>query len=67
MDKPQAKSNGIYSLNTGWIKEPVQQDIPDLDREAFEKEFSKWEDKYFDLLSEVDEGSDKLEVTDKTA
>ena len=33
------KSNGIYSLNTGWVKHPVQQDIPDIDREEFEKEF----------------------------
>lgn len=48
------KSNGIYSvLNKKWIKEPVQADIPDLDREAFDKLFNKWEDKYFDLLEEV--------------
>lgn len=70
MDEPQAKSNGIYSLSTGWIKEPVQQDIPDLDEEEFDKSFSEWENKYFDLLSEIDEGSlvkDKSEVTDKTA
>ena len=44
------KSNGIYSLNTGWVKHPVQQDIPDIDIEEFEKEFKVWEDKYFDLL-----------------
>ena len=44
------KSNGIYSLNTGWVKHPVQQDIPDIDMEEFEKEFKIWEDKYFDLL-----------------
>lgn len=44
------KSNGIYSLNTGWVKHPVQQDIPDIDMEEFEKEFKVWEDKYFGLL-----------------
>lgn len=44
------KSNGIYSLNTGWVKHPVQQDIPDIDMDEFEKEFKVWEDKYFDLL-----------------
>ena len=44
------KSNGIYSLNTGWVKHPVQQDIPDIDMEEFEKDFKVWEDRYFDLL-----------------
>lgn len=47
------KSNGIYSLNTGWVKHPVQQDIPDIDMEEFEKEFKVWEDKYFDLLDDL--------------
>ena len=50
LDKSGGKSNGIYSINTGWIKEPVQQDIPDLDEEAFEKLFTEWEDRYFDLI-----------------
>lgn len=50
LDEPRAKSNGIYSLNSGWIKKPVQQDIPDLDREAFDKLFTEWEDRYFDLV-----------------
>lgn len=52
------KSNGIYSLNTGWVKHPVQQDIPDIDMEEFEKQFKVWEDKYFNLL-------DALNVDDK--
>ena len=44
------KSNGIYSVKDGkWIKEPEQTDIPDLDEEAFDKEFTEWEDKYFAL------------------
>ena len=47
------KSNGIYSLNTGWVKHPVQQDIPDIDMDEFEKEFKVWEDKYFDLLDDL--------------
>ena len=53
LDKLDLKSNGIYSLNTGWVKHPVQQDIPDIDMEEFEKEFKKWEDRYFDLLNEL--------------
>ena len=52
MDTPAAKSNGIYSLNTGWIKKPVQTNIPDLDQEAFDKLFTEWEDKYFDLIKD---------------
>ena len=48
------KSNGIYSLNTGWVKHPVQQDIPDIDMEEFEKEFKVWEDRYFDLIDRVE-------------
>lgn len=51
MDEPQAKSNGIYSLNSGWVKKPEQKDIPDLDKEAFDKEFKVWEDRYNDLVN----------------
>lgn len=44
------RSNGIYSVKDGkWIKEPEQADIPDLDEESFDKEFTEWEDKYFAL------------------
>lgn len=40
------KSNGIYSvLNNKWIKEPVLEDIPDVDEELIEKEFNEWVDK----------------------
>ena len=46
-----AKSNGIYSImKDEWIKEPVQQDIPELDREAFDALFTQWEDRYFDIV-----------------
>ncbi len=50
-----AKSNGIYSLNSGWIKEPVQEDIPDIDMEAFRKEFEEWERKYKELIKNIKE------------
>ena len=60
MDEPQAKSNGIYSLNNGWLKKPEQRDIPDLDEEAFDKLFNEWEDKYFDLI-ESDATSEDIE------
>ena len=60
MDEPVAKSNGIYSLNNGWLKKPEQRDIPDLDEEAFDKLFNEWEDKYFDLI-EKDATSEDIE------
>lgn len=49
--KTAVKSNGVYSVMRGeWIKEPVAQDIPEVDREAFDAELTKWEDRYFDIL-----------------
>ena len=58
------KSNGIYSVMTGkWIKEPVQADIPDLDKEAFDKVFNEWEDKYFELLKKI--GKTEEETSEK--
>ena len=51
LDEPKAKSNGIYSLNNGWIKKPEQTSIPDLDEEAFESLFKIWEDDYFELFN----------------
>ena len=66
INKLGLKSNGIYSLNTSWVKHPVQQDIPDIDMEEFEKEFKVWEDKYFDLLDELEEQNETLnEVSEK--
>lgn len=59
-DIGSAKSNGVYSLNTGWIKEPIQQDIPDLDRDAFDELFGEWEEKYLDLLDNENKTSDDV-------
>lgn len=50
------KSNGIYSvLNNAWVKEPVQADIPEINKEEFEKLFKEWEDRYFELLNNIKE------------
>ena len=53
MDELHGVSNGAYSLYSGWLKEPEQKNIPDLDEEAFNKLFGEWEDKYFALLDEI--------------
>ena len=47
-------SNGIYSvLQNKWIKKPDKDIIPNVNtnNDRFEKEFSRWEDRYFDLIS----------------
>lgn len=54
MDEPQGVSNGIYSIENGWVKKPVQTDIPDIDREKLDDELSKWEDKYFELRDKIE-------------
>ena len=48
--KTAVKSNGVYSvMNDKWIKEPVAEDIPEIDRDEFNSLFQEWEDKYFEL------------------
>lgn len=47
------KSNGIYSvLHDKWIKEPVKEDIPEVDMEEFNKLFKQWEDRYKEIIGE---------------
>lgn len=53
LDETKSNSNGVYSINNGWIKVPEQKEIPDINMEEFEKQFKVWEDKYFELLHEV--------------
>lgn len=44
------KSNGVYSVLRGeWIKEPVADDIPEVDRKAFNAALDEWEERYFDV------------------
>ena len=52
LDNIRANSKGMYSLKDGWLKKPVPEDVPEIDREAFERLFQEWEDKYFELISE---------------
>ena len=62
------KSNGIYSvLNDEWIKEPVAEDIPELDQEAFDKEFVKWQERYDQIMKGEDVNMEhgSLEILEK--
>ena len=44
-ENPTAKSNGLYSLNNGWVREPVQEDIPEVNQEEIDKEVQPWLDR----------------------
>ena len=51
-EETDAKSNGIYSLNDGWIKKPRKEKIKDVD---ITKEVKEWEDRYSELIKEISE------------
>lgn len=42
-------STGVYSLNKGWIKQPVKNVVVDIDYSELKREFDKWENKYFEI------------------
>lgn len=53
-------SNGVYSVKKDkWIKKPVQEEIPEYNKEAVDKLVDKWEKKCKDLLDKI--AADKLE------
>jgi hypothetical protein len=53
-------SNGVYSVkNNKWVKKPVQEDIPDYDKEALNELVDKWEDDCKKLIDEIK--ADKLD------
>lgn len=48
-------SNGCYSvLKNEWIKKPNREAIPEIDQEAVNAEFKKWEDRYNKLIDSID-------------
>lgn len=58
-DSPRV-SNGVYSVKKNkWIKKPVQEDIPEYDKEALDELVEKWETKCKDLINDIK--ADKLE------
>ena len=53
-------SNGVYSIKKDkWEKKPVQEEIPEYDKEALNKLVDKWEKKCKDLLDRI--AADKLD------
>ena len=57
-------SNGIYSVKKNkWLKKPVQEAIPEYDKEALDELVSKWEVKCKKLIDDIK--ADKLEDEQK--
>lgn len=60
-DAIQANSNGVYSLDNGWLKEPEQVDVPEIDPEHVQELIQPYEDRYTQLIS----GDPTVEDVDK--
>jgi hypothetical protein len=53
-------SNGVYSVKKNkWVKKPVQEDIPEYDKEALNKLVDEWEEKCKKLIDDIK--ADKLD------
>ena len=53
-------SNGVYSVKKNkWVKKPVEEDIPEYDKEALSKLVEEWEDKCKKLIDDIK--ADKLD------
>ena len=53
-------SNGVYSVKKNkWVKKPVQEDIPEYDKDALSKLVTEWEDKCKKLINDIK--ADKLD------
>lgn len=50
-DDIQANSNGIYSLDSGWLKEPEQVDVPAIDPNHVQELIQPYEDRYNDIVN----------------
>lgn len=58
-------SNGVYSIKKNkWVKKPVQEDIPEYDKEALDALVAKWEEKCKKLIDDIkaDKLSDEKKV-----
>lgn len=58
--------NGVYSvLQNKWLSQPVAEDIPEIDKEALNKEVKVWEDRYNKIIavdSKTKKKSNKIEA-----
>lgn len=49
-DKLSNVSSGIYSLNKGWLKNPIKNNIPKINQDKIELEVIKWKNKIEKLI-----------------
>ena len=49
-DSVKANSNGVYSLNNGWLKEPEQVNIPEISAEHVQELIDPYEKRYNELI-----------------
>ena len=63
-DKIRANSNGMYSLKTGWIKEPEQSAIPAIDEEKLNQLVAEFENKIegANTIAKIDAIIDELYI-----
>lgn len=64
IDENKGISNGVYSINNGWVKKPEKQKIPEIDKAAFDAEFKKWEDRYLKFINNSVDSSDEISNND---
>ena len=58
-------SNGIYSvLNNAWIKEPVAEEIPDIDNNKLDNLVREWEERYMTLINDTNTVLKEAKVSD---
>jgi len=63
-DEVHANSNGVYSLKDGWLKEPEQVDVPDIDPEHVQELIQPFEDRYNELINSDPSVSDVDKLID---
>lgn len=58
-------SDGVYSVTKDeWLKKPEPKDVPEIDEEKFDTEFSKWQEKVDDILDKGEDLKNEDQVVD---
>ena len=63
-DEVHANSNGVYSLKDGWLKEPEQVDVPEIDPNHVQELIQPFEDRYNELINSDPSVSDVDKLID---
>ena len=63
-DEVHANSNGVYSLKDGWLKEPEQVDVLEIDPDHVQELIQPFEDRYNELINSDPSVSDVDKLID---